>query len=163
MEGMRLIFTVNPPVRLTSLHEDKAKFFCCPWCTMIWMFVHLIHHVTHSLSHTAVMCMCKQCANYNVPFQTVQLRSLGHRLVWVQAGFKLFSPTTASLVSCSLVCRLRKIICTSALLYFSPCECVYVFINTAQLCLTLCWRWRRRCCTGCMYLSVCPSVSQYSC
>lgn len=43
----------------------------------------------------------------------------------------------------------------------SPCicvqVCVYVFINTTHFCLTLCWRWRRRCFTGYMCLSVCPS------
>lgn len=113
MEGKRLILTVHLLFRLTSLHKDNN----CPWCTMIWMSVHLTHPITHCLSNAAVMCMCEQCAKYNVPFWC-PTQTIGP-LACVGAG-ELFSPTTALLVSCSWVCGLRWIICSLHLSWAPP-------------------------------------------
>lgn len=83
-------FTVPLLVRHTQLRKDQAKFlhmfFYSPWCTMIWMSVHLTPRlsiwchlcqcsclslknpiITHALCNEAVKCMCEQCAEYNVP------------------------------------------------------------------------------------------------
>ena len=128
-------------------------FFFFPWCTMIWMctispLVYLTsslfqcscpsgRNFTHPLPNTAVMCMCEQCANCNVPF---------------------WDATTASLVSCSLVCVQRKRLCslflsraTPAHLYFTPyafmcksvCVCVCVCVSVCvcvcvQVCVCVC-------------------------
>lgn len=77
-----------------------------PWfkCVPISSLVHLISSqcsclsdrnpiITYSLPNTSVMCLCEQCLNY----------------IYI---FTLLGGITVSLVPCSLVCWLRKRICS---------------------------------------------------
>ena len=119
-----------------------------------------------TLTNLDAMCMCAVCKLH----WAIWGSQLGlSAYLQGQDSFQLFS----GLVS---VARKNNLLCFSGLnflscahLYFAPCtfvwKCLYVclFINTTHLSLALCWRWRRRFVTGCMYLSVCLCVSQYSC
>lgn len=123
--------------RLDTRHYIETKPSVCecpstaPWCTMIWMSVHLFTYPSdfispsvllpfrqeshHFLYCSSVVCLWAVC-NYNVPFWGFS-SSKCHWLMWFGCrGSELYA-TIASLVSCSFVSGPRGRICVFVCVY----------------------------------------------
>lgn len=161
-------FVVSLLVGQTQQHKEKSKGLYL-WCPMVWMFGRLttyscdflslsLWQECHNYLHSN-LCVCAVCKLWSVifgrPTQTICFCGL-------RRAFNSFHLLISVGVRRFFWCEMSHPVHRYFALWDFVCKRVCVCYKLSAL---LCWRWRRRCFffTGYVYLSVCPSVSQYSC